>query len=221
LYLRNGAWEGSQLIPAGFVGMARHPVPSVTPLPVADPGTYPGASQHYGLLWWNNADGTLAKVPTDAYWAWGLGEILIVVIPSLDVVVARAGLAWQSGWSSDYAVLEPFLDPIVQSVYTIVTQPNPPPAPALARLGPIVPSPFRSFTDIGYAVPRRGAVTVGVYDLRGRKVRQWRWTDHGEGDAVLRWDGRADDGRRVATGVYFIRLEAPGVTKSAKTVVLE
>ena len=33
---------------------------------------YGKASDHYGLLWWNNADGTLADVPRDAYLVMGL-----------------------------------------------------------------------------------------------------------------------------------------------------
>ncbi|MEN9935542.1 MAG: gamma-glutamyltransferase, partial [Chloroflexota bacterium] len=58
----------------------------------------------------------LPNVPRDAYWAWGLGDSLIVVIPSLDIVVARAGSGWRAGWNPNYAVLQPFLDPIVSSV---------------------------------------------------------------------------------------------------------
>ena len=42
-----------------------------------------------GLLWWNNGDAALAKVPRDAYWSWGLYDSLIVVVPSLDLVAAR------------------------------------------------------------------------------------------------------------------------------------
>jgi hypothetical protein len=68
-------------------------------------------------LWWNNADGTLAQVPRDAYWSWGLYDSLIVVIPSLDLVVSRAGRSWKrSEGANHYAVLEPFLNPIVASV---------------------------------------------------------------------------------------------------------
>jgi hypothetical protein len=40
-----------------------------------DPVGYPDAPNHYGLLWWNNADGTLPAVPRDAYWAWGRATI--------------------------------------------------------------------------------------------------------------------------------------------------
>jgi hypothetical protein len=78
---------------------------------------YGNASAHYGLLWWNNADGTLAKVPRDAFWAWGLYDSLIVVIPSLDVVAARAGESWKrEEGGGHYEVLRPFLEPIATSV---------------------------------------------------------------------------------------------------------
>ncbi|HEX7077594.1 MAG TPA: LamG-like jellyroll fold domain-containing protein [Candidatus Eisenbacteria bacterium] len=116
LYLRGGQWESSQLIPRSFVDAARAPVPDITGLPVADPTTYPNASHHYGLLWWNNGDGTLPLVPRDAYWSWGLGESFIIVIPSLDIVVARAGGQWQSSFTTNYAVIDSFLTPIARSV---------------------------------------------------------------------------------------------------------
>jgi uncharacterized repeat protein (TIGR01451 family) len=116
LYLRGGSWDGETILPQGFVDQVGQANPSVVGLPVSDPSGHVNASNHYGLLWWNNADGTLAGVPTDAYWSWGLDDSLIIVIPSLDIVVARAGSGWRSGWNSDYSVLEPFIGPIVQSV---------------------------------------------------------------------------------------------------------
>ena len=75
------------------------------------------------MLWWTNKSHTMANVPTDTFWAWGLGEELIVVIPSLDLVIVRnggqsatnpAGRVWNDGdWDGDVRVLEPFLNPIV------------------------------------------------------------------------------------------------------------
>ena len=113
LYLRNGRWETESILAESFVEMVRTPAAELADLPVNEPEIHPKANQHYGLLWWNNADGRLPKVPTDAYWAWGLRESLIVVIPSLDMVVARAGRGWRKGWDSNYEILAPFLDPIV------------------------------------------------------------------------------------------------------------
>jgi len=117
LYLRAGAWGGKQIIPAEFVRAC-----ATTPDALKGLGVYPtaknrpGARNHYGLLWWNNNDGALGNVPRDTFWAWGLHDSLIVVMPSLDIVVARAGAGWKKGWDGHYSTLEPFLDPIVASV---------------------------------------------------------------------------------------------------------
>ena len=119
LYLRGGKWNGQQVIPQNFVDTVRTTVPGVVGLPVVNDTSliYAKASSHYGLLWWNNDDRTLANVPRDAYWAWGLYDSLIVVIPSLDIVVARAGSSWSRSRNPNYYnILKPFLEPIVASV---------------------------------------------------------------------------------------------------------
>jgi CubicO group peptidase (beta-lactamase class C family) len=116
LYLRRGRWRERQILPESFIDMARHTVPQVVGLPVHDPANYGRASAHYGLLWWNNADGSLAGVPRDAYWSWGLYDSLIIVIPSQDVVAARAGKSWPRNSPRHYAVLQPLLGPLAASV---------------------------------------------------------------------------------------------------------
>ena len=115
LYLHKGNWNGQQLLPESFVTSATTAVPGVVGLPVENAGEDPNAPNHYGLLWWTNADGSLANVPQDAYWAWGLGENLIVVIPSLDIVASRTGSGWKSQ-GAGYEILEPFIEPIALSV---------------------------------------------------------------------------------------------------------
>jgi CubicO group peptidase (beta-lactamase class C family) len=85
-------------------------------LPVVRKDSYFDASNHYGLLWWNNADGTMVKVPRDTYWSWGLYDSLIVVIPSLDIVAARAGKSLNKARNSDYKAISPLIEPIVLSL---------------------------------------------------------------------------------------------------------
>jgi len=117
LYLRSGRWRDTQIIPSWFVDAARTTPFGVRGLPVLRPEDYGNASDHYGLLWWNNSDGTLKDVPRDAYWAWGLYDSLIVVMPSLDVVVSRTGKSFpRTQGAPHYAPLEPFLSPIAMSV---------------------------------------------------------------------------------------------------------
>jgi CubicO group peptidase (beta-lactamase class C family) len=117
LYLRNGRWMDAQIIPSWFVDAVRTTPFGVRGLPVLKPEDYGNASDHYGLLWWNNNDGTMKNVPRDAYWAWGLYDSLIVVIPSLDVVVSRTGKSFpRTVGGPHYAPIEPFTEAIAMSV---------------------------------------------------------------------------------------------------------
>ncbi len=122
LYLREGRWGDRQIIPSDFVDRARTTDDAVIGLPEHPGGIaneLGNASDHYGLLWWNNADGSLEDVPRSAYWSWGLFDSLVVVFPDLDIVVARAcaGKKWaRTKESGHYDVLRPFLAPIAASV---------------------------------------------------------------------------------------------------------
>lgn len=115
LCLREGMWNGVELVPSAYAARMGQADASIAALANLDPSRYPGATARYGLLWWSNSAGTL-DAPLDAYFAWGLWESLIVVIPSLDVVAARLGDGWQDPWTSDYAVVAPFIEPIAASV---------------------------------------------------------------------------------------------------------
>jgi CubicO group peptidase (beta-lactamase class C family) len=116
LYLREGRWAGEQILPPAFIQAVRNPDPALAQLPTRQPEDYGHASQHYSMLWWNNLDGTIGGAPRDAFWSWGLHDSLIVIVPSLDLVIARAGPAG-TGWkrvkgADHYEVLKPFLEPI-------------------------------------------------------------------------------------------------------------
>jgi hypothetical protein len=74
------------------------------------------------------------------------------------------------------------------------------------------PNPFSPGTTLRVAMPGGwdGPVTVTLHDVGGRRVR----TLHGmvrAGVGQVHWDGRGDDGRTVAAGVYFARLRVDGV----------
>jgi len=89
------------------------------------------------------------------------------------------------------------------------------------------PNPFRPAageqTRIHYSLDRDGRVTIAIYDFASRWVRtlvdraeRSGGRSHGEN-----WDGRDSDGRPVANGVYFYRLELHGGRAAfGKVVVL-
>jgi len=122
LMLHGGRWRDEQLIPSHFVDLVRQPVAKFAEVPVhinsLSPDDYKtNAPRHYGLLWWNNTDGTLTNVPRDACWSWGLYASLILVEPSLDIVVARAGNSWlRKPGGAHYDPLRPFFEPIMAAV---------------------------------------------------------------------------------------------------------
>lgn len=130
LYLRAGRIHNSQVLPPEFVALVRQPVPSTKGLPVVHPEGYPDATSHYGLLWWNNGDGSLAGVPRDAYWSWGLYDSLIIVVPSLDLVVARAGRGFDDSRGAIYSRLRPFIEILALAVDPVRAQLKPPYPPS-------------------------------------------------------------------------------------------
>jgi CubicO group peptidase (beta-lactamase class C family) len=123
LFLRKGMWKEQRILSESFVGLVSTPRPETASAEIVDPTGFPSANLDYGLMWWSNATAQLPDVPTDAYWAWGLGDSLIVVIPSLDLVIARVGdhpdsgtKRWRADWDGRYDVLQPFLTPIALAV---------------------------------------------------------------------------------------------------------
>lgn len=134
LYLRAGRWRDWQIIPADFVQLVRTPARESGGLPVVGSG-HGNATEHYSLLWWNNGDGTIPALPRDSFWAWGLYDSLIAVIPSLDLVVVRAGQGWKRTADEHYDVLKPFFEPVALAAragprgQVTTVQPAGPPCP--------------------------------------------------------------------------------------------
>ncbi len=84
------------------------------------------------------------------------------------------------------------------------------------------PNPFAETTSIAYSVPTGGGfVDILVYDVNGREVRSLvrERMDGGAGFAV--WDGFDNAGERVASGVYFARLDIDGLTACGKLIMLK
>ncbi|MFQ5584319.1 MAG: serine hydrolase, partial [Calditrichia bacterium] len=114
LMLRNGQWEGQEIIQSSYLETATKPVAEFTDLSSLTV-KFPNAPKHYGLLIWNNADSSLQNIPTDTYTSWGKDESFIIVIPSLEMVISRAGGAWHSDPVNEdfYGYLQEFLNFIV------------------------------------------------------------------------------------------------------------
>jgi hypothetical protein len=93
-----------------------------------------------------------------------------------------------------------------------------PPAvlPAAFSLGQNYPNPFNPTTVISYQVPSAGSVKVAVYDLTGREAATLvnELKQPGTYDVVF-------DGRNLASGVYFYRMQAGGFAETRRLLLLK
>jgi hypothetical protein len=80
--------------------------------------------------------------------------------------------------------------------------------PLTFDLLPSFPNPTRSSTTIVYELPAAVAPTITIYNVRGQTVRQWSLPRQAAGRHRVTWDGRRDDGTRVPSGIYFVKLVA-------------
>ena len=86
----------------------------------------------------------------------------------------------------------------------------------------LAPNPFRSTTEITLHVPpSAGPIELCVYDLRGRRIATLVEGEQAPGTRTVVWQGTDNRGERVSSGVYFVRLTAPGFVASGKMVMLE
>jgi len=83
------------------------------------------------------------------------------------------------------------------------------------------PNPTQAGTEIAFQVPASGGrVRLSIFDVAGRRVAVLVDDELSGGRHAVQWDGRDHNGARAATGLYFYRLEAPGLTLVHKLAVL-
>jgi xylan 1,4-beta-xylosidase len=88
--------------------------------------------------------------------------------------------------------------------------------PGRFELGQNFPNPFNPTTAISYKLPALGSVTLKVYDVLGRRVETLVDDRENAGKHFVTFDGD-----KLASGVYFYRLEAGGVTLQRKMVLIK
>ncbi len=83
------------------------------------------------------------------------------------------------------------------------------------------PNPFNPMTTISFTVPKRGHVSLDVYDLRGRNIRRLVDRIVTPGYYSVQWDGRDGEGNRAASGIYFYSLESEGAIATRRMLMVK
>ncbi|MCA9753154.1 MAG: T9SS type A sorting domain-containing protein [Gemmatimonadetes bacterium] len=81
-------------------------------------------------------------------------------------------------------------------------------APKAHGLGLAAPNPFVADTSLRFEIARPAHARLRVYDVSGRLVRTLVDERLEAGRHTANWDGRDESGRRVASGVFFVRMQA-------------
>jgi len=92
--------------------------------------------------------------------------------------------------------------------------------PRVFALAPARPNPLRGTTEIHYQLPSEALVKIHVFNVAGQMVRTLVNGKENAGYKSVAWDGRSESGARVASGVYFYRLEAGSFSATQKLVVV-
>jgi hypothetical protein len=151
------------------------------------------------------------------------GDYLVDGLPAGDYVIEIAASGYGSG---------EYPDPVTVANGTITSSINPvlyptsevsePPVP-VSRAGASLqaaPSPSLGPARVQWQVREAGLVLLRVFDRTGRVVRTIQNGYQAAGAYSANWDGTGDNGRRIANGIYFYRLDAPGIHEIVKIAVV-
>ena len=81
------------------------------------------------------------------------------------------------------------------------------------------PNPFNPSTQIQFALPTNSTVSISIYDVMGREVRQLVNKEVSAGYHSTLWNATNDLGSPVAAGVYIYTISA-GEYRAVKKMIL-
>ena len=100
------------------------------------------------------------------------------------------------------------IDSLLNQEY-VVTGINNPAAPSSAALRTYAyPNPFESTVNIGYVMSDPSKVTIEIYSILGTKVRTILSNNETAGAHETQWDGRDDNGGKLASCSYMYIIKA-------------
>lgn len=83
------------------------------------------------------------------------------------------------------------------------------------------PNPFNPGTQIEYTLQKRAQVNLEIYNLLGQKVKTLVDDYQSVGAHQILWDGKNEQDKSVASGIYFYKLEVNGVSQTKRMVLLK
>ena len=157
--------------------------------------SFNGSTSHLGQLVFDVAGAEPFEVAEEDF-LLAYGEVLLGEPGGVGTVAQMSG------------VMRRTLDPAVARIFH-------------NRLEQNFPNPFNPSTTLAFSLKDGGSVTLTIYDVGGRRVRELVNERRDRGAYKVTWDGQNDTGQIVASGVYFYKLIAGSFTDTKKMTILK
>lgn len=109
-------------------------------------------------------------------------------------------------------------NPVQSGIFTDVQYQIDKTLPMTFHLFQNYPNPFNSLTRIKYQLPAASLVTLKIIDALGAIVKTLIQIQQEAGEYELLWNGQNNQGRAVASGIYFLQMDA-GEFRSVKKII--
>lgn len=83
------------------------------------------------------------------------------------------------------------------------------------------PNPFNPDTTLRFSLPEAADIDLGIYNLKGQKVRNLLNDTKTAGMHSCLWDAQDNNGNKVASGIYFAVLSYQGNQLSRKLLLMK
>jgi hypothetical protein len=93
--------------------------------------------------------------------------------------------------------------------------------PTVYQLYPSYPNPFNPDTRIRLDVPTNSTGSLQIYDMEGRLVKTLYSGTLSAGRYQYSWNSRDEQGRSVASGLYFCRFASSSYTATQKMMLIK
>ena len=94
------------------------------------------------------------------------------------------------------------------------------PLPTRLAVSAATPNPFQLQSSFRVTLSEQGALRVTIHDVAGRLVQRIAESDRLEsGRYTYAWDGQRSDGSRAPRGIYFVRVQSGGETRTIRLVL--
>ncbi len=94
--------------------------------------------------------------------------------------------------------------------------------PTITKLDGNYPNPFNPTTTISFSVAQTSSfVKVEIFNIKGQKVKQLVNEILPAGRHIVVWNGKDDNGKQTATGIYFYKMKSGDYQKSRKMLLLK